>query len=172
MILGVTGGVGAGKSAVLEILKEEYGAYLIIADEVGHGLLEPGRENYRRVIRAFGPGMLDDDGRINRKRLAEMVFPDAEKTKLLNSLTHPVIRLEILRLIAGQQEKDADRLIVIEAALLSEGKLDEICDSVWYIFCDEETRIERIMSSRGYSREKSESVIRRQTRSFAGNAIW
>ena len=162
MILGVTGGVGGGKSTVLKLLEDNYNAALIIADEVGHELLLPGRENYRRVVRTFGRKVLAADGQIDRRKLAEMVFPDAEKTALLNSLTHPVIREEILKRIALLQKEDSRRLIVIEAALLSEGKLAELCGSVWYVYCDEETRIRRIMSSRGYSREKSESVVRRQ----------
>ena len=162
MILGVTGGVGAGKSKVLEFLKKEYSACLIVADNVGHELLEPGRENYRRIVENFGKEMLLPDGKIDKKRRAAAAFADPQKTLLLNSLTHPVIREEIIRRIGEEKKRDPKGLIVIEAALLSEGKLDTLCDAVWYIYCDADTRIRRIMESRGYTEEKSRNVIDRQ----------
>lgn len=171
MVIGVTGGVGAGKSTVLEILEKEYGAFLIVADEVAKELMEPGEASYEAVRKAFGDGILEAEGEteapealrpIDRKKLAALVFEDDEKLLLLNSLTHPLVRIRIEALIRTQYEKDADALIVLEAALLIETGYRDILDTLWVVDADPEVRIQRLMKDRGYSREKCLSVMDNQ----------
>lgn len=162
MILGVTGGVGAGKSSVLAILKEEYQARLILADEVGRELMQPGQANYQNIVNAFGDGFLKEDRTIDTAALAAHVFSSPIETLRLNALTHPNVRVRIEWLIKQIRDEEPDALIVIEAALLSEGHLASLCDEIWYIYADEETRIRRIMESRGYSYERCMATIRRQ----------
>ncbi len=185
-ILGITGGVGCGKSAVLDILEKEYGAYVIQADIVAHELMEPGQASYLGIVEHFGQEILAADGRIDRKALGTIVFGDEKKLALLNSLTHPAVKEEIRSRIAqllyarideklfkgfspsdssnGAAEETVhhDVFIVIEAALLLEDHYDEICDEIWYIYADQEVRFERLARSRGYSREKSQSMMDNQ----------
>lgn len=166
MVIGVTGGVGAGKSTVLKILKEKYGAHIIIADDVARELMEPGGASYALVLEAFGTEILDlsSEGgkRIDRAKLAAIVFEDDEKLALLNSLTHPQVRMEILSRISRFYEEDPDALIVLEAALLIEGGYREILDCLWAVCVDTEVRIGRLMRDRGYSREKALSIMDNQ----------
>ena len=94
-IIGVTGGVGAGKSTVLSILQEEYGAYIIRADEVGRMLRAPGSSIYRKILEAFGDSVLNADRTLNSAAVAEIVFSDPEKLAWLNAVSHPLIRKKI-----------------------------------------------------------------------------
>lgn len=162
MVIGVTGGVGAGKSTVLEQLEKHFGAHLIIADEVAKELMEPQGASYEAVVDAFGREILNEEGQIDRQRLAGIVFNDDEKLELLNSLTHPKVRTEIERRIASVYEKDANALIVVEAALLIEAGYEEMLDELWVIDADPEVRIQRLMENRGYSREKCLDIMNNQ----------
>lgn len=162
MILGVTGGVGAGKSSVLAILQEEYHAKLILADEVGRRLMQPGEANYVNIVNAFGKEILNENQTINTSKLAATAFSSPLETLRLNALTHPNVRVRIEWMIKEIRDNEPDALIVIEAALLSEGHLTALCDDVWYIYADEQTRIARIMESRGYSYERCCQTIARQ----------
>lgn len=162
MIIGVTGGVGAGKSTVLEILSAEYGAYVIKADEVAHELMRPGMQNYKNIVSAYGDEILLEDGSIDKKKLATRAFSSSCETKHLNEMTHPQVKAAIEAIIKKQTKEKQKGLIVIEAALLSEGGLSELCDSVWYIYADIDTRVRRIMESRGYDRKRCEDTIARQ----------
>ena len=167
MVIGITGGVGAGKSTVLEILETEYGAFLIIADEIAKQLMEPGGASYEAVCRAFGEEILEKEDAqgnrpIDRAKLAAIVFDDDEKLALLNALTHQLVRIRIEEMIREKQETDADALIVIEAALLIECGYRDILDALWVVDADPEVRIRRLMESRGYSREKCEDMMDNQ----------
>ncbi len=165
-ILGITGGVGCGKSAVLEILEKDYHAYVIQADHVAHDLMAPGGASYEKIVEAFGTGiLLVEDGQndrqkdskpaIDRKALGAIVFHDEEQLRLLNRLTHPEVKKEIRRRVAESK----DSFVVIEAALLLEEHYEEICHEIWYIYADQETRLQRLEAARGYSREKSLSMM-------------
>ena len=156
-IIGITGGVGAGKSSVLEILKTKYGAKILLADLVAHELMEPGSEGLKRVVDALGNGFLKGDGSVDRKALADLLFRDPQALKQVNSIIHPMV-WEYMKSCARKSEQS---LIVIEAAVFDtapEGLFDEI----WYVYTSEENRIRRLMESRGYTREKCESIIKRQ----------
>ena len=181
-ILGITGGVGCGKSTVLNILQKDHGAYIIQADLVAHQLMEPGQASYCAIVEHFGKEILSADGQIDRKALGAIVFSDEEKLTLLNSLTHPAVKEEICRRIIEQftqaleceradlmsdSNTNSDRsestlFIVIEAALLLEDHYDEICDEIWCVCADREVRFQRLADSRGYSREKSQSMMDNQ----------
>lgn len=161
-ILGVTGGVGAGKSTVLSYLEKRYLARVIQADEVGKLLQEPGQECYHRIVEAFGTEILREDGRIDRNQLASIVFTDAEKLELLNSIVHPAVRSYIIGEIEKEKEKEAVPFCVVEAALLLEDRYDLICDEIWYIYAEESVRIDRLAANRGYSGEKSRQIMQNQ----------
>ena len=104
-VIGITGGVGSGKSVVMDILKEEYGAFIILADLVGHELMEPGGVNYQEIIKEFGTDILKEDQTIDRAVLGNIVFSDPSKLALLNEITHPNIRAEIAFRIGQIKQK-------------------------------------------------------------------
>ena len=160
-IIGITGGVGAGKSTVLDYLREQFHAYVIQADQVGHQVMEPGEICYSQVIALFGEHILKKDKTIDRKAVSDVVFGNEEKLKKLNGIIHPAVRQSVLEEIQLQKDKKT-AIVVVEAALLLEEHYEKFCDKVWYVHTDREIRISRLMENRGYSREKSESIISSQ----------
>ena len=160
-VIGVTGGVGAGKSTVLSYLKEQYEARIIEADVVGHEVMEPNMPAYDRILREFGKVILDGDGKIDRKLLASIVFADPEKLHRLNAIVHPAVKAEILRRIECA-EKQQVHLAVVEAALFLEENYDAFCDETWYIYTDEKKRRERLKKSRGYTDERISQILKSQ----------
>lgn len=156
-IIGITGGVGAGKSSVLEILKTKYGAKILLADLVAHELMEPGSEGLKRVVDALGNGFLKGDGSVDRKALADLLFRDPQALKQVNSIIHPMV-WEYMKSSARESEQS---LIVIEAAVFDTAPAG-LFDEIWYVYTSEENRIRRLMESRGYTREKCENIIKRQ----------
>lgn len=160
-IIGVTGGVGAGKSTVLNYLEKRYGAKLILADLVGHEVMEPGHEAYGQVVKAFGQEIVSEDKTIDRKALGAIVFADEKKRMILNRIIHPAVRQEILRRL---EEAELLHLsyVVVEAALFLEENYDAFCDETWYIYTDEKIRRQRLKESRGYSDERIDQIFRSQ----------
>ncbi|CBL35956.1 dephospho-CoA kinase [butyrate-producing bacterium SM4/1] len=156
-VIGITGGVGSGKSEVLGILKRDFGAELLIADETAHQVMEPGMPAYRRIVEALGTDFLSADGSIDRKALAKRLFGDGEALGTVNSIVHPTVWQAIEESIRCSRKE----LVIVEAALFDE-EHNGLFDQVWYIFTSEENRISRLMKSRGYSREKCLDIMRSQ----------
>ena len=158
-VIGIAGGVGSGKSTVLDILRQKHGAVICMADELGHEVMRPGTAGFDRIRQTFGEAILLPDGQINREHLARQVYRDPDQLGRLNAIVHPLVLSEIRRRI---RERDQDRLFVLETALLFETGCDQLCDEVWGVVTEDEIRIRRLMDSRGYSREKSESIMGNQ----------
>lgn len=156
-IIGITGGVGAGKSSVLEILKEDFGARVILADLVAHDLMEPGTEGLRRVTEALGTDFLNADGSVNRKALAERIFHDSSALETMNGIIHPMVWEAIVKEVSQAPE----RFVVVEAAVFSTAP-SGLFDEMWYVYASKEERIRRLMASRGYTRRKCESIMKDQ----------
>ena len=159
--IGITGGVGAGKSTVLDFLAEKYQAYVMKADEIGHLVMEPGQECYEPVIALFGKQIIKDDKTIDRRQVSDVVFSHPDMLERLNEIIHPAVKRYIRRQLELKRQQ-GQKICVVEAALLLEDHYDAFCDKVWYIHTDREIRIERLMSSRGYTREKAGNIIARQ----------
>ena len=157
-IIGVTGCVGAGKSTVLNYLEKRYGAKLILADLVGHEVMEPGHEAYEQVVKAFGQEIVSEDKTIDRKILGAIVFADEKKRMILNRIIHPAVRQEILRRLE-EAELSHMLYVVVEAALFLEENYDAFCDETWYIYTDEKIRRQRLKESRGYSDERIDQIF-------------
>lgn len=155
--IGVTGGVGSGKSAVLRLLKDRYGARIILADLVAHDLMNPGTEGLLRVTEALGDSFLAEDGSVDRKKLGDLIFNDQKAMEIMNGIIHPMVWAAIKQEALEAPEK----LVVVEAAIFTTAPAD-FFDEMWYIYSDREKRIRRLMESRGYSREKCESIMSRQ----------
>ena len=159
--IGITGGVGAGKSTVLSFLEEHCQAYVIQADLAGHKVMEPGERCYGPVVELFGKKILKTDKTIDRKKVSDVVFSNEDLLKKLNAIIHPAVKTYILEELARQKE-EGRKLCVVEAALLLEEGYQNFCDQVWYIHTDQEIRIERLRESRGYTREKALAIIKSQ----------
>lgn len=162
-VIGLAGGIGAGKSMVLDIIKSKYDCLLIDADKIGHMLQMPGCEPYKDIVKAFGAKVLKepcvvDVDEIDRRKLGDIVFADESKLLILNQIMHPAIYDCILEMLSSSEKP----VIVIEAALLTETSLIELVDEVWYISCHRDTRIERLIKHRGYTREKAINIINNQ----------
>ncbi|WP_303620502.1 dephospho-CoA kinase, partial [Hungatella hathewayi] len=108
-VIGLTGGVGAGKSRILDILKTEYGAEIIVADQVAHELMEPGQGSYREVVRALGTSFLNPDGTIDRQLLSALIFHDRNALETMNGIIHPMVWKTIKDKISSSQ---ADLIVV------------------------------------------------------------
>lgn len=161
IILGITGGVGAGKSTVLERLSNAWGAYTLQADKVGHLLMKRGTDCYERIIEIFGESILTAEGEIDRKKLGGIVFADSVQLAKLNAVIHPAVKEYILCDIQKKKEEGC-RLYVLEAALLLEEHYDEICDDLWYIYVDAAIRRSRLKEARGYSDRKITEIFASQ----------
>lgn len=161
-VIGVTGGVGSGKSVILSILEEEYGAKTILADLVAHDLMEPGAKSYEEIVAVFGTEILQENQQIDRKKLGAIVFADEEKLAILNQITHPNVKEEIKQRIAAIREEGKASMIILEAALLIEGGYNEVYDELWYIYVNKEARYERLWEGRGYTRERTDAIMQNQ----------
>jgi len=152
------GGIGSGKSEALKILKEEHGANIIEADRVVHFLYEKDRAGYTALKSLFGDTILDNKKDIDRKKLGDILYYDKDKLRKVDEIIHPLVNAEIKRRLLDIRLSDS-RLNVVEQALMPD---ENFYDSVWYLYTDREIRIKRLMSSRGLSRERIETIISKQ----------
>lgn len=160
-VIGITGGVGAGKSEVLGYIADRWNATVVEADEVGYLVMQPGKACYKPIIDLFGKEILREDQTFDREKIASIVFRDKDLLEKMNAIVHPAVKEYIKKAIERERKEDTD-LFIVEAALLIEDKYDEICDELWYIYADEETRTERLMKNRGYSAEKCQEIFNNQ----------
>lgn len=162
-IIGITGGIGSGKSTVLNLLRDKYQAYIVEADRVAHDLMEPGQAAYEKIKAVFSETVFHADGTINRAALGQMVFQDTDRLKQLNEIVHPAVKVWIRNEIEQQKQSGSCQLFVIEAALLIEDGYTAICDEIWYVYVEESIRIKRLMESRGYTEEKCRAIMKNQS---------
>ncbi len=161
LVVGLTGGVASGKTAVSQILREE-GAYLIDADQIARELVQPQTPAWRELRRVFGTEILREDGSIDRKRLAAKVFSDPEQRKVLNQILHPRIRAEMNRRAKEIGQKDLDAIVVIDAALIVETGHYKEMDRLIVVTSTEEQQIERLRSREGASEEEAQRILASQ----------
>lgn len=163
-VLGITGGVGAGKSTVLDYIAKMYHARVIQADQVGHLLMSPGQVCYYRIAQSFGSSILNGDQNINRSKLADIVFENPEKLQKLNQIVHPAVKEYIVNEIKKERTAGKVPFVVIEAALLIEDHYETICDEFWYVYTSDDVRRIRLKKARGYSDEKVKQIMKNQMR--------
>ena len=178
--IGITGGVGAGKSAILSFLAEKPNTRVMLADEIAHDLMESGTDCYKQIVEKFAgldifvenkKELLSDeelqneailDGHdvnskypaFDRKKLAQVIFSDSERREQMNGIVHPAVKAYVQEQYILEKERGSLELLVLEAALLIEEEYDKVCDELWYIYTSEENRRSRLKISRGYSDEK------------------
>lgn len=161
-VVGITGGIGAGKSQVLSYLKEHTRCRIIIADQVAHELEEPGGRCYQPIVSILGTAILTEDGRIDRAKMAARIFADGKLLSQINAIVHPAVKEYITGVIAEERAGDRIDYLFIEAALLIEAGYKTTVDELWYIHTDMQVRRERLKASRGYSDEKIDSIMNGQ----------
>lgn len=158
--IGITGGVGAGKSAILAHLASKPGIRVMLADEIAHDLMQPGTECFQKLKEKFaGEDIYQPDGSFDRAQLAAVIFSDDRKREELNAIVHPAVREYVLQQKEAEERAGKLFLLVLEAALLIEEHYDEICEELWYIYTAEDIRRARLMESRGYSKEKVQHIF-------------
>lgn len=160
-IIGITGGVGSGKSRVLAYLEERFSAVICQADHVAWKLQEPGQICYKEIVNEFGKEILNQDLSINRGKLGQIVFSDEAKLQRLNQIMHPAVKTYIVQLVEAEKKRGT-AYFVLEAALLLEDHYDKMCDELWYIYADEQVRRQRLIENRQYSDEKIDAIMKSQ----------
>lgn len=161
-IIGLTGGVGSGKSTVAKLMEKYYGAHLLIADDIARDFMKKDEISYNLIVNHFGTAVLDENKELNRKKLAEIVFAKEEQLKILNSFIHPYVKDYILKEIDCLYRNDSNAIIIVESAILFEVSYQEFCDEIWYVNALKEIRRERLKLGRGYSDEKIDSILSNQ----------
>lgn len=128
-MIGITGGVGCGKSTVLNLIKENFNAFIIMADDVAKDLMKKGKKGYDETIAFFGDEIIDEiTGEIDRPKLASVIFSNPNKRIVLNSIIHPVVKKEIVSMITQAKIDDKYDYIFVEAALLLDDHYNVFCD--------------------------------------------
>ena len=153
LVIGLTGGIGTGKSEVTRML-EALGAVVINADQVGHEAYRPDSESWKEVVNNFGEQILRPNGEIDRQKLGAIVFADTDQLSKLNQIMHP----RMARIVSDQLESlrgQGTRVVVVEAALLFEAGWDSLVDEVWATDSPVGTVIERLQARNGMSAEEA-----------------
>ena len=159
--IGLTGGIGSGKSTVSQLLGE-LGAFVIDADKVGHEIYLPGKEAWKQVTAAFGQDILAPDQTIDRKKLGAIVFGSDDARKKLNSIVHPLMFKDIDYRIKEKRADGFTKPIVVEAAILIEANGLPLANEVWLVITNKNAVIERVASQRGLSARDTEARIASQ----------
>lgn len=161
-VIGITGGVGAGKSEILSYIKKHYNCRILLADEAAHRVKEKGQPCYEKLVTLLSDEILDETGNINKVKMSEKIFSSRELLAEVNGIIHPAVKERILSAIQKERERRIHDFFFIEAALLiEEGYLDYV-DEMWYIYAREEVRRKRLKESRGYSDEKINQIMSSQ----------
>ena len=161
-VIGITGGVGSGKSLILEYLKDHYNCEIIMADNLAKDLCRKGELCYKPLVKLLGKDTLGPDGEIDRSVMARKIFENDDLRAGVNAIIHPGVKKFILKRIAYLRRQKTHDYLFIEAALLIEDGYKDIVDELWYIYTDEAVRRERLKSSRGYSDQKINDIMASQ----------
>ena len=161
-IIGITGGVGAGKSTVLGYIGEHYNCRIILSDDVANDIKKKGYPAYNQLVELLGEDILGDDGEIDRGKMALAIFNNKNMLKNVNNILHPAVNTFIINIIEDEKARGELDFVFVEAALLIENGYDKITDELWYVYASEDVRRQRLRDSRGYSDEKLTSILEKQ----------
>lgn len=164
-VIGITGGVGAGKSEVLNLISEMCDCFILRADDLAKSLEKKGEACYEPLVKLLGEGILSEEGEIDSRKMAGAIFSEDGKDKLeaVNAIVHPAVKRRILQMIDEKNKTGRYDYFFLEAALLIEDHYDEIVDEMWYVYAPEDVRRKRLISSRGYSDEKIDEIMKSQS---------
>lgn len=161
-IIGITGGVGAGKSEILSYIRQHYVCRIYLADEVAHKIKEKGEPCYERLVQLLGREILAENGEIDKGKMAAVIFADQKLLQQVNEIVHPLVKEYLLARMEEAKREPETALFFIEAALLIEAGYEDIVDELWYIHADPQVRIMRLQKNRGYSLQKAEQIMNSQ----------
>jgi dephospho-CoA kinase len=165
MSAGLTGGIGSGKSTVAAMF-QHLGATTINSDEIGRSMMQPGTVVYDRIVSGFGPDVVDASGKLDRVKLANIVFNDLDKLKHLNAIVHAPVLREIDRQIQQQRSRDPQAVVLVESAVLFEAGQHRRFDKIIVVWCTPEQQVERYMQRAPISKE---DVARRMAAQIPGD---
>lgn len=160
--IGITGGIGAGKSELLRYIQKHYKCEIYLADQVAHEVKRAGGACFRGLVELLGREILDSRGEIDRQKMAEKIFASSELLEQVNRIIHPAVKKYLLERLEAARAKGEAELFFVEAALLVECGYGGLVDEMWYIYADEETRRRRLSQSRSYSGEKISRIMESQ----------
>lgn len=162
IVLGITGGIGSGKSTVLNYILDNYNAEVLFCDDIAKELIQGDKSLIQRINDRFYPyDILDENDNIDNTKLSNIVFKDNNMLNELNDIVHPAVKKKVLELIDYNKIKGKVDALFIEAALLLEEEYDKIFDCI-YVYSEKNTRVNRLIDSRGYSKEKALSIMDNQ----------
>ena len=156
-VIGLTGNIGSGKSTAAKIFKEA-GAVIIDADRCARELQQPGQEGYRRMMEAFGPEYFAEDGSLDRKRFGALVFADDMQRRKLNCALLPLI----VKWMHELAERAPEKIVVLDAPLLLETGMEQICDAVCFVAAEEDIRTRRVMEREQIGYERAHQMVIKQ----------
>ncbi len=155
--IGITGGIGAGKSEILKYIREHYKCKIYLADDVAKEVRKPGTECYKKLTELMGEDVIRD-----AKKMSAALFADSSLLEKVNAIIHPAVKDYLLAELDKAGKDKNTELFFVEAALLIECGYRKLVDEMWYVYADEKVRISRLISARGYSEKKALSIIKTQ----------
>lgn len=161
-IIGITGGVGAGKSTVLNYIQKKCKCRVIFSDNVANDIKLKGMPCYEPIVSLLSKNILGDDLEIDKKKMAAKIFSDDSLLQKVNNIIHPAVNEYIFGEIEKERKSNELDYLFVEAALLIENGYDKIVDELWYIYASEEVRKQRLKASRNYSDEKINDIFKGQ----------
>lgn len=161
-VIGLTGGIASGKSTVSGLLREQYGAVILDADEVAREIAEPGEPLWEAFVSRYGKDrVLCSDGTLNREAIAAIVFHDASERIWMDGTAHPLIKQRMLDRLA-ECKRAGEQLVVLDVPLLYEAGWDKIPDEVWVVFVERKTQLQRLMHRNNLSETLAQERIASQ----------
>ena len=161
LLAGLTGGMGSGKSLAAEIL-QELGAHIIDADKICRSLVEPEKPAWSDVVGLFGDKILNEDGSLDRKKIAGIIFNDPDKKREMENILHPMVFSEELRVFHNIRQCENDALVIVDSPLLIESGNYRNMDKVVVVSCDQEIQVRRIVDKGIFSAEEARKRINNQ----------
>lgn len=161
-VIGITGGVGSGKTELLAYIRRHYSCEIYLADEVAHEVKKKGTECYHKLIELLGKDILAADGEIDRRVMAERIFASESLLKQVNQLIHPAVRKYLTEKIEAARQNGKVALFFVEAALLIETGYKSVVDEMWYVYAADRVRRSRLQVARGYSETKIRQIMENQ----------
>lgn len=169
-LIGLTGGIGAGKSTIARRLAE-HGAFILDADQVARDAVAPGTDALASLADTFGSSVLSESGELDRSRLAELVFGDPQRLQRLNAIVHPAVRGLAAQRLDELRTQHPDGVIVYDVPLLIEASVDHNWDLVVVAMADEQIRVQRLVTERGMTEQEAISRITHQASDEQRRAI-
>ena len=161
-VIGITGGVGAGKSEILKFLAMHYKSRIIYTDAVANEIKKKGQPCFEPIVALLGEEVLGSDGEIDKSKMAQKIFSDEALLEAVNGILHPAVFDYVTEAIRVERAAGENEFLFVEAALLIEAGYGKIVDEMWYVFANEDVRRNRLKESRAYDDEKIDRIFAQQ----------